>query len=91
MTLIYKPFGLIVGLAAGMLGKKAFEFVWAKIDDEEPPEATTLETSWPKLMIAAALQGMIFMSVRVAVNRYGALGWYHLTGNWPGERRPERD
>jgi hypothetical protein len=23
------------------------------------------------------------------VDRYGAIGWRHLTGAWPGERRPE--
>jgi hypothetical protein len=91
MKLIYKPFGIVVGIIAGLLGKKAFEFVWTKVDDEEPPDATTLETSWPKLLTASALQGMIFTTVRVAVNRYGAQGWYYLTGSWPGNRRPDPD
>ena len=39
MGLIYKPFGIVLGLLAGLLGKKLFDFVWTKIDDEEPPEA----------------------------------------------------
>ena len=41
MSLIYKPFGIVLGILAGLLGKKLFDFVWTKIDDEEPPKATT--------------------------------------------------
>ncbi len=40
MKLLYKPFGVILGILAGLLGRKAFDFVWTKIDDEEPPEPT---------------------------------------------------
>ena len=39
MKLIYKPFGIILGILGGLLGKRLFDFVWTKIDDEEPPEA----------------------------------------------------
>ena len=91
MGLIYKPFGLILGLLAGLLGKKIFDFVWEKVDDEEPPEPTTEETSWRRLIAAAAVQGVIFRVTRFAVDRWGAIGWRHLTGTWPGEKRPEPD
>ena len=91
MKLLYKPIGLILGLLAGLLGKKAFDFVWTKLDDEEPPEATTKEAPWVKVITAAALQGVIFRTTRVVVDRYGAQGWYYLTGSWPGERRPDPD
>ena len=37
MGVIYKPFGIILSLIAAQLGKKVFDFVWTKIDDEEPP------------------------------------------------------
>ena len=87
--LIYKPFGLILGVVAGLIGKKAFDFAWGKIDDEEPPKGTTQEASWPKIVAAAALQGVIFRTTRVVVDRYGAIGWRYLTGAWPGEKRPE--
>jgi len=89
MGLIYKPIGIVLGLVAGLLGKRVFDFVWTKIDDEDPPKATTEQTSWRKLLGAAAVQGIIFRTVRVAVDRYGALGWHYLTGNWPGEKRPD--
>lgn len=91
MGLIYKPIGLILGLLAGVLGKKLFDFLWTKIDDEEPPEATTRDVSWPRLLVTAAVQGVILRTVRFAVDRYGAIGWHYLTGHWPGEEKPEPD
>ena len=91
MGLIYRPFGIILGLLAGQIGKKLFNVVWTKIDDEDPPKATTQETTWAKLLGAAAVQGVIFRTVRVVVDRYGAMGWHYLTGSWPGEKRPDPD
>ena len=46
MGLIYKPFGILLGILAGILGRRLFTLVWEKIDDEEPPEPTTEEASW---------------------------------------------
>lgn len=89
MKLLYKPLGIVLGLMAGLLGRRLFNFVWGKLDEEEPPEATTELAPWPKVLGAAALQGAIFAVVRAAVNRGGAKTFEHLTGVWPGERRPE--
>jgi Protein of unknown function (DUF4235) len=92
MKLLYKPFGLILGIVAGLLGKQLFDYVWTKIDDRDPPEATTKEAPWSRVLAAAALEGMIFKGTRAAVDRYGAKGFYYLTGSWPGEiRAPEED
>ena len=91
MGLIYKPFGIILGILAGLVGKRLFNFAWTKIDDEEPPKATTEWRRGSKILGAAALQGVIFKVTRVVVDRYGAVGWRYLTGFWPGERRPDPD
>ena len=91
MKLLYKPIGLVLGILSGILGKKLFDFVWTKIDDEEPPKGTTQDADWSKILTAAALQGMIFKSTRVVVDRYGAVGWNYLTGAWPGEKKPDPD
>ena len=91
MKLLYKPIGLVLGILSGIIGKRIFDFVWTKIDDEEPPKGTTQDADWSKILTAAALQGMIFKSTRVVVDRYGAVGWNYLTGAWPGEKRPDPD
>jgi hypothetical protein len=89
MKVIYKPIGLILGILSGLVSKKIFDFVWTKIDDEDPPKGTTQYAPWATVLGAAALQGMIFKSTRVVVDRYGAVGWNYLTGVWPGEKRPD--
>jgi len=35
VKLLYKPFGLILGIIGGLLGKQLFDYVWTKLDDEE--------------------------------------------------------
>ena len=89
MKLLYKPFGFIAGIIAGLVGRRLFDYAWEKIDDEEPPKGTTEQTTWPKVILAAAMQGVIFQTVRVVVDRYAAMGWTYLTGFWPGEKRPD--
>jgi len=91
VKVIYKPFGLLLGIAAALAGKRIFNFAWTKIDDEDPPKGTTQQAPWGKVIAAAALQGVIFKATRVVVDRYGAQGWYYLTGAWPGEKRPDPD
>jgi hypothetical protein len=89
MKLLYKPFGIVLGILAGLLSKRVFDFIWARFDDEEAPKATTREASMPKVVSAAALQGMVFKGTRAAVDRYGARGFYRLTGTWPGPKDQE--
>jgi len=89
MKLIYKPIGLLLGIAAGALGRLIFSKVWGLIEDAEPPEATTERATWPKVLLSAAVQGAIFRATKVAVDRAGATGWRNLTGTWPGEKEPD--
>jgi hypothetical protein len=90
-TIIYKPIGIVMGILAGMVGKRIFDFVWGKIDDEDPPKPNTKEVPLAKIVGAAALQGVIFKVTRSLVDRQTAKGFYYLTGAWPGERRPEAE
>jgi hypothetical protein len=91
MKLIYRPIGLILGVVSGLIARRIFHFIWAKFDHEDPPKATTQETTWAKVVAAAALEGVVFKSTRVVVDRYGAAGWNYLTGVWPGEKHPDPD
>jgi Protein of unknown function (DUF4235) len=90
MKLIYKPFGIILGLLAGFASKKLFDVVWGVFDKEEPPKATTKDAGFPKVLAAAAVQGVTFKVTRAAVDRAGAKGWNHLFGVWPGEKTQEK-
>ena len=89
VKLIYKPFGIVMGIVSGLFAKKLFEAIWGIFDKEEPPKPTTQEATWPKVLAAAAVQGVTFKVVRAAVDRGGAKGFNYLTGVWPGEKRPE--
>jgi Protein of unknown function (DUF4235) len=89
MKALYKPIGLFLGILSGLVARRIFNLVWTKIDDEDPPKGTTKNVPWLKVLGAAALQGVIFKSTRVVVDRYGATGWNYLTGAWPGEKRPD--
>jgi Protein of unknown function (DUF4235) len=88
--LIYKPFGIIIGILAGVVSKKIFETVWGIVDNEEPPKPTTQEATWPKVLAAAAVQGVTFKVTRAAVDRVGAEGFNYFTGIWPGDRHQEK-
>lgn len=90
VKLIYKPFGIIMGIGSGLVATRIFNFVWELIDDEDPPKATTELVPLPKVFAAAAVQGVVYKTVRVAVDRAGARGFKHLTGVWPGEKVPDR-
>jgi hypothetical protein len=90
MKILYKPFGLILGLLAGLLSQKLFNAVWGMFDKEEPPEPTTQEAAWAKVIAAAAVQGVTFRVTRAAVDRVGAQGFHYFTGIWPGDRVQER-
>ena len=89
MKLIYKPFGLVVGMVGGALARRLFTAIWSRIDDAEPPKATTERASWSRVLGAAAVQGATFSATRALVDRAGAKSFAHLFGVWPGKREPD--
>lgn len=90
MKFIYKPFGLVFGLLAGLVASKVFSAIWGIFDKEEPPKPTTRDTSWPKVIGAAAVQGVTFKVTRAVVDRGGANGFAYLTGSWPGPKTTDK-
>ncbi len=89
LKLIYKPFGIVIGLITGLFAKKVFDFIWARFDDEEPPEAEHRDVSMPKLIAANAVQGAIFRGVRAGSDHYTRAAFSRATGVWPGEKEPD--
>lgn len=87
--LLFIPFSIAGGIIAGFLSKKAFDLAWGLVDKEEAPEPEHRDVSWPKLALALAMQGAIFRMVRGLADRGSRLGFYRLTGSWPGEEEPD--
>jgi xanthosine utilization system XapX-like protein len=89
VKLLYKPFGIVAGIVGGLLAKRVFNLVWGLVDEEEPPSPTTERATWPKVLGAAAAQGLTFSVTRAAVDRAGAKSFQHVIGAWPGEKEPD--
>ena len=89
MKILYKPFGIIASLIGAKIANSVFKALWSRIDHEEPPSPTTAEASFPKVVGAAMLEAATMAGIGAAVDRAGARTFHHLTGIWPGERKPE--
>jgi hypothetical protein len=89
MKAIFLPFSILGGIVAGIVGKKAFEGIWGKVDEEEPPDPKHREASWGKLAAALLLEGAIFRLARGLFDHAARRGFARLTGSWPGEESAE--
>ena len=87
--ILFAPFSIVGGLLAGLAATKLFEFIWARFDDQEPPDPEDREISWPKLAVALILQGAIFRFVRGSFDHGARTVFFRGTRSWPGEERPD--
>ncbi len=87
MKLLFAPIGIGAGLLAGFAAQKAFERLWAAIDDEDPPEPDEREISAPKLIVALAVEGAIFRLAKGLADHGARSGFARLTGRWPGDEK----
>jgi hypothetical protein len=85
VKLLYKPFSLISGVIATKIGKATFKSLWSRVDEREPPEPTAPETTFTKVVGAAALQAVTMATVTATVDRATAEAFHYLTGVWPGK------
>lgn len=86
VKLVYRPFGLVLGILGGMLAGAAFKRLWKLLADEEKaPKAGESEYGWGEILAAATLQGAVFGLVKAAVDRSGARAFERVTGTWPGD------
>lgn len=91
MSKLFTPIGVVVGLVAGQISKKIFDKVWGLIKDEEAPRPKHREVPLATLVIALLVEGAIARVVRGMVDHGTRHGWAQLTGEWPGEERPEEE
>jgi hypothetical protein len=89
--LLFTPFRLATGLIAGLLGKKALDQIWSRIDDQGPPKPENRGASVGKLALALALEGALLRVIRGLVDHESRHGFAVLTGAWPGDDAPKTD
>ena len=90
MKAAFLPISIVGGILAGIVGKKTFEGIWGKVDEEEPPDPKHRETSWGKLAVALLIEGAIFRLARGLFDHAARSGFARMTGTWPGEESPEK-
>jgi hypothetical protein len=88
---LFMPVSILVGVLAGQLSKKLFDFAWTAVKDEEAPRPKHRELPYVELVVALLIEGAIARLVRGFVDHGTRHGWARLTGEWPGEERPEND
>jgi hypothetical protein len=90
MKLAFLPISILGGILAGILARKGFDAIWAKVDEEEPPQPEHREVRLAKLVIALAIEGAIFRVVKGLFDHGVRRGFARMTGTWPGEESPDR-
>ncbi|MDT9592387.1 DUF4235 domain-containing protein [Nocardioides zeae] len=86
--LLYRPVGLVSSMVAGLVAGQVFQQVWKRTHPGSPDDAPRpLESEYEltEVLVAAAVQGAIFATVRALVDRGGARLYQRATGDWPGD------
>jgi Protein of unknown function (DUF4235) len=91
MKAAFTPLSIVLGLLAGQVAKKLFDFAWGAVRDEEAPRPKHREIAMLELIPALLVEGAIARVVRGLVDHGSRHGWARLTGAWPGAERPEEE
>ncbi|MBB2985222.1 DUF4235 domain-containing protein [Terracoccus luteus] len=86
--MLYRPVGLVGSIAAGALSSFLVGQVWKRAtagDNADPPQALQSEYRLRQVLVAAAVQGAIFATVKALADRGGARAFQRWTGEWPGD------
>jgi hypothetical protein len=89
VKLLFKPMSVVAGVVAARAAKATFQALWARIDEQEPPKATTAEATLQKVLTAAVLEAGTKAAMAALADRAAAQTFNYLFGVWPGERRSE--
>jgi hypothetical protein len=90
MKLVNKALGMLVGVLGGMVARALVKTLWkVSTGEDEAPKATDANRGWGEVLLAAAVQGVIFAVVQAALDRATAEGTGKLTGDWPGDEAGE--
>jgi hypothetical protein len=87
--LLFRPVGILSGILAGVLGRRAFAGAWARIDERGPPKPEERRSGLGKLAGALALEGAVFAVSRGLIDHASRQWFKKVTGMWPGDGRTE--
>lgn len=86
--MMYRPVGLVSSLAGGLVASAIFKQIWKRASDSDasdPPTPLDRDYPFKEVVLAAALQGLIFSVVKTVIDRQGARVFARWTGEWPGD------
>jgi hypothetical protein len=86
--MLYRPIGITGSLLGGLVAGQVFQQVWKHAtpgDNADAPKPLESEYRLRDILVAAAIQGVIFSLVKALVNRGGARLFQKWTGEWPGD------
>jgi hypothetical protein len=86
IKLLYRPFGIVGGVLAGIVSRQAYARVWRLIDRDAPPAADVRNVSVGKLALALLLEGAIFRAARGLFDHGSRVVFRRTTGRWPGRQ-----
>ncbi len=85
--ILYRPVGLVSSILGGLVAGTIFKQVWKRAspgDKPDPPTALQTEYPFKEILVAAAVQGVIYSVVKTIIDRQGARVFERWTGEWPG-------
>lgn len=78
----YEAVSLASGIVGGALAGAVFTRVWRAVSpDAEAPEPTALDRDIREVLVAGALQGVVFGLVKAALGRITAKSYRRFTGH----------
>lgn len=86
--ILYRPVGLMSGIISGALAGVLFKQIWkvaSPSHSKDTPKALESEFPLREIVLAAALQGALYATVKALVDRGGARAFEKTFGEWPGD------
>lgn len=86
--ILYRPIGLVSGVVSGALAGVVFKQLWkvaSPSHSKDTPKALESEFPLREILLAAAVQGAIYATVKALVDRGGARAFEKTFGEWPGD------
>lgn len=86
--ILYRPIGLLSGVASGAVAGILFKQIWKRAASEhtdDTPKALESEFPLRQIVLAAAIQGALYATVKALVDRGGARAFEKVFGEWPGD------